>query len=158
MRKMARSFGLVTTATTRTCEFMEPSGPLLPKSSNDFSGHECSFLQDLGNGYSTRRVLMGIVGRVGAVQRVVTNPRSKTFAFQDPEGSKFEYREKEVSSSVIVSLREQVNTRLSRGLELMTLLDENFREFEATTLWNLAKPMVLRDMAVHFTTSTDPNF
>ena len=127
-----------------------PDGPLLPSSNTDFSGHECSFLQDQGNSYATRRLLNGIIARVGMVQRQVMNPRSKIFPHQDPDGSKYECRGKKVSKSVIVAYREQTNTRLSRGLELKSFLLEKFRLLEAVELWNRSKPLVLRNQAIHF--------
>lgn len=93
---------------------------------------------------------MGIISRVASTQRIAMNPRSKIFAHQDPEGSKYEYRGKIVSESVIVSLREQINTRLSRGLVLMCFLQEKFRLLEAIELSNMSKPLVLRPLAIHF--------
>jgi len=127
-----------------------PTGPLLPSKNTDFSGHECSFLQDQGNSYATRRLYNGIVARVSLIQRQVLNPRSKIFPHQDPNGSKYEYRTKKLSKSVVVSLREQTNTRLSRALELQSFLMEKCRLLEAIELWNRSKPLVLRNQAIHF--------
>ena len=150
IRKIAKSFNITSTAHNRTCEFVMPTGPLLPSSHHDFSGHECSFLQEQGNSYACRRLYNGIVSRIGMIQRQVMNPRSKLLPFQDPNGSKYEYRSRTVSGTVIVSLREQVNTRLSRGLEIQSFLLEKCRRLEATDLYNRSKPLVLRNLAIHF--------
>ncbi len=149
IRKSAKSFNITGTAPTRTYEFVMPSGPLLPSSQADFSGHECSFLQEQGNTYGTRRLYNGIVSRVGLVIRQAVNPRSKLFPHQDPNGSKYEYRGKKVSTTVVVSFREQVITRLTRGLEIQSFLLERCRQLEAVDLWNRSQPLVLRNLAIH---------